>query len=159
MSEELYTSWEDFRVGFARILALATRELCIFDDDLTLAGLRQADNMETLRAFLVNNHPQAAARIVLRDTSRLTKEHPRLIDLMKTHGHLLQIGRISDNLQHLRDCIALADGCHALVRFDLEQPRCKLILDDTLLAAPYAQRFAEIWEEPGTPFLPQLPLL
>lgn len=41
----------------------------------------------------------------------------------------------------------LVDGRHGLIRFDLEQARSKLLIDETEELHPYYRRFEEIWSE------------
>jgi hypothetical protein len=148
MSQTLYTSWQDFRMLFAQILARTTRSLCIFDDDLDKTGIGDPINMETLHTFL-RNHRHANVRMVLRKTDNLVRRYPRLTQAMKGHGHLMQVCQLSDTLASVRDCLAIADKRHALVRFDFTQPRCKFLLDETSEIRPYVSRFEEIWEKSG----------
>ena len=39
----------------------------------------------------------------------------------------------------------LVDDEHALIRFDRNQPRGKLLIDEPDEVMPYRRRFAEIW--------------
>ncbi|MDR1848418.1 MAG: hypothetical protein LBQ75_00070 [Zoogloeaceae bacterium] len=155
MSEIIYDSWHDFQASFAQILARAESELCIFDDTLDRTGLAEAANMETLRVLLTER-PQFTVCIALRDTDGLTRNHPRLLRLMQTYHHTLKIQKISDNFVPRRDCMALADGQHGVVRFDWEQPRCKLMLDEENEVQPYWKLFNEIWTSPAIPFSPTI---
>ncbi|MDR0233879.1 MAG: hypothetical protein LBI31_03645 [Zoogloeaceae bacterium] len=154
MSRTIYDSWRDFQLSFAQILAGATSDLCIFDDDLGKTGIASNANMKILRALLVKN-PEALVRIALRDTRSLEYLHPHLVQLLRTRAHNLKIQKVSGIHVPWRDCMILADGRHAAVRFDLEHPRCKLVLDDIEEVEPYSQLFEEIWATPGTPFLPE----
>jgi hypothetical protein len=45
----------------------------------------------------------------------------------------------------------LVDGRHGLIRFDRDQPRSKLLLDDPEAIRPYLQRFDALWHEGGEP--------
>ena len=45
----------------------------------------------------------------------------------------------------------LVDDVHALIRFDRDQPRCKLLVDESDEIMPYRRRFDEIWAEGGIP--------
>jgi len=155
MSHTIYDSWHDFQTSFAQILTRAETELCIFDDNLDRIGLAEAANMDALQALLVK-HPQFTVRIALRDTSLLTRRHPRLLRLMQTYHHALKVQKISGELVPRRDCMALADGRHGVVRFDLEHPRCKLLLDEENEIQPYRHLFNEIWTTPAIPFSPTM---
>jgi hypothetical protein len=57
----------------------------------------------------------------------------------------------ADQLAHLRDSMILVDDAHAVIRFDRDQPRGKLLVDESDEVMPYRRRFEEIWAEGGTP--------
>jgi hypothetical protein len=153
MTHEIHDTWGEFRSAFRQILGLTQQNLCIFDDDLGQLGLQQLASIEWMLQLLTKN-PVATIRIALRRTDRLREEHPRLVQLLEVQSHRVQVMRISEDLRRLRDIFVVSDTEHALVRFDLEQPRHKLILSDAAEVKPYAQRFADIWALPGTPFVP-----
>ena len=73
------------------------------------------------------------------------------MDLLRTYHHTMAVHRCSDQLAGLRDTMLLVDGKHGLIRFDREQPRSKLLVDETEELLPYLNRFEEIWSEGGTP--------
>ncbi|MDR3157514.1 MAG: hypothetical protein LBU11_00565 [Zoogloeaceae bacterium] len=153
MTYTIHESWNELQANFEQILARAERDLCIFDDDLTRLGLRQAGCFGLLQDFLRKN-PQATARIVLRHTDRLHQDHPRLVRLIAHQSHRVEVCRVSSALQTLRDTIVIADRQHVLTLFEQTHPRFAFILDDPAECMPYVQRFSEIWEVPGTPFAP-----
>ncbi|MDR0673560.1 MAG: hypothetical protein LBF93_07855 [Zoogloeaceae bacterium] len=153
MTYSIHESWNELQANFEQILARVKQELCIFDDDLAHLGLRQAGCFGLLQGFLLQN-PRSIARIVLRRTDRLHQDHPRLVRLVANQSHRVEVRRIPDSLQALRDAIVVADGQHTLTRPELTHPRAVCILDDPTETMPYAQRFSEIWAEQGTPFAP-----
>ncbi|MCL2075119.1 MAG: hypothetical protein FWH15_01520 [Betaproteobacteria bacterium] len=155
MNQNIYNSWRDFRTSFAEVLVQASSEVCIFDDDLDKTGLAETANIETLRSLLVDN-PRASVRIALRDTRMLSQKHPRLLRLMRAYSHTMKIQEVSATFVPRRDCMILADGCHLVVRFDLEHPRCKLVLDDANEVQSYANLFSEIWAAPSKSFSPEM---
>lgn len=153
MTYQLFTDWSDFRAACDQVLRLAERRLCIFDPDLSELGLHHLERFEILHTLALQQAP-CSIRIALHRTDHLHRDHPRLIKLLQTHAHVVQVQQIPDSLQHLRDCMILADDRHAVVRFDQAQARCKLILNDPAATAPYQQRFETSWTEVGTPFSP-----
>jgi hypothetical protein len=153
MTYTIHESWNDLQASFEQILTRVQRELCIFDDDLTHLGLRQAGCFGLLQSFLLRN-PRATLQIALRRINRLHQEHPRLVRLVANQSHRVQVQQIPNTLQHLRDAIVIADRQHTLTRFELTHPRFALILDDPAESTPYVQRFSEIWAAPCTPFAP-----
>lgn len=153
MTHEIHSTWGEYRHAFGQILRLSKQSLYIFDDDLTQLGLQSAESAELVRQMLTKN-PVASVRIALRRIDKLRETHPRLVQLVASQSHRIQIAQIPSNLQHLRDTIVVSDNEHTLVRFDLEHARHKFILADVPEVVPYAQRFSEIWATPGTPFAP-----
>jgi hypothetical protein len=153
MTYTIHESWKDLQTNFEQILTRAGQELCIFDDDLTQLGLRQAGCFDLLQTFLSRN-PRATLHVALRRTGRLHQEHPRLVRLVANQSHRVEVRQIPNTLQHLRDAFVTADRLHALARFELTHPRAAFILDDSAKSAPYMQRFSEIWAAPCTPFVP-----
>jgi hypothetical protein len=150
MSRELLTSWADYHGGVDRILALATRQLWIYDEDLAALRLDNPLRMDRLQALL-GAHPADCLAIALRNAEPLRREHPRLCNLLATYSHNTAIWQTPDQLAHLRDALLIADDAHALVRFDRDQPRAKLLIDEPEEVLAYRQRFAAIRNEGGTP--------
>lgn len=153
MSRSIYNTWSEFRAGLDQILLQARHTLDIFDTDLRALELDQAARAAQL-ARLVGENPGARIRIALQHTDHLHREQARLIRLLESHGHQVQVQQTPVQLERLRDTLVLADGVHGLVRFDREHPRSKLLLDDTEACKPYQQRFEEIWQEGGQLFSP-----
>lgn len=150
MSRELFNTWTDYQAAVDRALALATNHICIYDEDLGLLRLETPERLGALR------RPFAASggdclRIALRNVAPLQQRHPLLLGLLPTHGHKCAMQQTADQLAHLRDSMILVDDAHAVIRFDRDQPRGKLLVDEPDEVMPYRRRFEEIWAEGGTP--------
>ncbi|MDR3324097.1 MAG: hypothetical protein LBS89_07835 [Zoogloeaceae bacterium] len=159
MTTEIYNTWGEFHAAFDRILAQARQRVCIFDGDLAQLGLGHPARIAELQRLLTNPPLAATAptlRIALKQTDHLHREHPRLVALLKHYGHLLAVQQVSDSLRSLRDTLVIADDAHTLVRFDLEHPRSKIIVEDVEETQPYLQRFEEIWADGGALFSPTI---
>jgi hypothetical protein len=151
MTTEMINAWSDYRVAFDQILARACHSLSIFDNDLARLGMNELSRVEGLRGF-VTAHAGAMVRIALKQTGALRRDQPRVVELLKSCGSAFQIQQVHKTLHVLRDTLVVADGVHALIRFDFEQPRSKLVLDDKEEIAPYQKRFEAIWKDGGRPF-------
>lgn len=149
MASELLTSWGEYRAAIDRILALATNELWLFDRNLNELKLETPARLDMLRHFLQAEKPDCL-KIALRDATLFRNHSPRLLELLRTNSHLMAVTETPESIAHLRDCMILADGRHALIRFDHDHPRSKLIIDDPEGIAPYRRRYDEIWKEGGT---------
>jgi hypothetical protein len=55
----------------------------------------------------------------------------------------------SQPLSKLRDSMILLDDQYGLIRFDQEQARSKLLINEGDELRPYLLRFEEIWKNPG----------
>ena len=151
MSRELFTTWSDYQSAIDCLLALATKRVWIYDEDL---GMLHLENPERIEMF---KRPLAAVsddclRIALRNAKSLQRQRqPLLQRLLTTHSHNSAVQQTPEQLAHLRDSMILVDDGHALIRFDRDQPRGKLLIDEPEEVMPYRRRFEEIWSEGGTP--------
>lgn len=150
MSRELFTAWSDFQSSIDRLLALAEREIRIYDQDVAGLKIDTAPRLEHLKRLLQDNRPDAL-RFAMRDAGPVQRDCPRLMQLLGRYTHSMSMQETPANLAHLRDAMILVDGRHGLIRFDRDQPRCKLLIDECDELRPYLQRFDEIWNEGGTP--------
>jgi len=150
MSRELFTSWSDYQSAIDRLLALATKRIYIYDEDLGMLHLENPGRIEAFKPALSSVHHDCL-RIALRNTAPLQQRQPLLQRLLATHSHNSAVQQTPEQLSHLRDSIILVDDAHALIRFDRDQPRSKLLIDEPEEVMPYRRRFEEIWAEGGTP--------
>ena len=154
MSRELFTTWSDYQSAIDRLLALATKHIWIYDEDLGMLHLENPERIEMFKRPLAAV-PHDCLRIALRNTVSLQQHRrPLLQRLLTTYSHNSAVLQTPDQLAHLRDSMILVDDAHALIRFDRDQPRCKLLIDEPEDVMPYRRRFEEIWDEGGTPVSP-----
>ena len=150
MSRELFSSWTDYQSAIDRLLALAVKRIWIYDEDLGKLHLETAERIELLMHPLASSR-QDCLRIALRDTAPLQQRQPMVKRLLALHSHNSAAQQTPEQLGHLRDSMILVDDAHALIRFDRDQPRCKLLIDEPEEVMPYRRRFEEIWAEGGIP--------
>lgn len=149
---ESFDSETGFRSAVDRTLALARREIRIFDRNLARMKIHDSSHVATLSAFLSGNRNRRL-RIVLHDVSLLERDMPRLLTLLKDHVHAVAVRRTPDPLRHLADSWVLVDGMHGTIRFHEDQPRGKRIFASEPEIRPWWQRFDSLWEasEPCSP--------
>lgn len=150
MSRDLFTSWSDYQQGIDTVLRTAEQRLCIYDPDLRLLKLDGEGRLIQLKRLLQGKREQCL-RIAVRNAEFVRRNSPRLLELLTTYGHLMSIVETPEGLSHLRDCLLLADACHGVIRFDQEQARSKLLIDEPEEVMPYQKRFDEIWNEGNHP--------
>jgi len=148
MSRELITDWGTYQASFDQLLGLAKHQLFIYDEDLAQLRLDQPSRLKQLKRLLSNLQPDSI-RIALRNTEPLRRQQSHLIQFLSPHSHIITIQETSPQLGNLRDAMVLVDNQHGLIRFDREQVRSKLLLDETNDIRPHLLRFEEIWKEPG----------
>lgn len=147
MTRELITSWSDYQTAIDRLLAIATHSVCIYDEDLALLHLESGNRDGHLERLLNASRADTTVRIALRNADPLRRQHPRLMNLLASHGHRLIVQQTPPQLAHLRDSMILVDDKHGLIRFERDMPRSKLLIDECDELKPYHTRFAELWAE------------
>ncbi|KAB2921944.1 MAG: hypothetical protein F9K30_13430 [Dechloromonas sp.] len=150
MTRELITTWNDYQAAADRLLAMACRRIAIYDENLAWLKLDSPANLEHLLRILKTGQGEAL-HIALRDASPLAQRHPALVNLLTTYSHRAAVQQTPQHLAHLRDSMILVDGKHALIRFDRDQARSKLLIDEAEELRPYVARFEEILAAGGEP--------
>jgi len=148
MARELITSWTDFQAAIDRLLAIASHKILIYDEDVSTLKLESAPRREHIKRVLQAGHDDVL-RLAVRNATLIRQQHPLLQNLLSTYGHLAKAQETPPQLAHLRDSMILVDDKHALIRFERDLPRSKLLIDETDAVRPYLARFNEIWSEGG----------
>ncbi len=139
------TSWGEYQSAIDRLLPFAAQELRIYDQDLSKLGLESSERCDKLRQLVLSGKG-ICIKIAVRDANYFRNHAPRLFQLLQNFGHRMSLQETPENLAHLRDGMMIADDCHALILFDQEQARSKLVTDDPEETRPYLYRFEEIWQ-------------
>jgi len=151
MARELITSWGDYQSAIDRLLASATQKIWIYDEDLTTLQLESVSRHEILRR-IAHTGCSDAVQIAVRNATPIRERQPRLLNLLSLYSHSASLQATPEQLAHLRDSMILVDERHALIRFDRDQARSKLLIDEADEIRPYLKRFTEIWTEGGEGF-------
>lgn len=150
MSREILNSWEGYRSAVGRVLALATRSIRIYDGDAGQLSLDSSGHLAAMQQLLQRKQADSL-QIAVRDATLFREGLPRLRTLLQTYGHLVAIQQTPEHLANLRDALLIVDDCHALVRFDRDHPRSKLLIDEPEEVQQSLTRFLEIFREGGDP--------
>lgn len=142
----LITNEADYRAGYDEVIRLAEHEILIFDRALQAARINEAERTEGLEQFLAGDRGRRI-RIVLHEPEMVRKHAPRIMQMLSRFSHQLEVREIPDNLRHLADTHILADRRHGVRRFQFDQPRSALIVEDPPAISPWWDRFAELWEQ------------
>jgi hypothetical protein len=143
---------QEYTEALDQLIGLAGRTLRIFDHNLEGAGYESPARAEALRTFLAAN-PANRLYLVAHDLSHLSRNCPRLLDLLKHHGHAIEVRETVDEAKGVYDPFAVADEQHYVHRFHYQQNRAELALEDPGGAHALVKRFEEIWlaSVPGAP--------
>ena len=148
MARELITSGADYQMALDRLLAIACHKISIYDEDLVTLKLESAPRLLHLKRVLEAG-PHNSLQIAVRNAKLIRQKNPLILNLLSTFGHRATARETPEQLAHLRDCMILVDDKHALIRFERDMPRSKLLIDEIDETRPYLTRFKEIWSEGG----------
>lgn len=143
MAHELITSWGDYQTAIDRLLCLACRNICIYDEDLSELKLDSARRLPQIRRVMQAGHSKSL-QIVIRNADPLRNRFSHLIKLLTEFGHQATAQQSPPDLAHLRDSMLIIDDRHALIRFERDLPRSKLLIDEADTLKPYLNRFSEL---------------
>lgn len=150
MAREILTSWNDYQMAVSQLLALAQREILIYDEDLTELHLESTEHLAAIQSILAKDGLQRL-NLYLRNSQPLLNHHPRLCRLLQAWQHHVALHQTGEQIAQLRDCMILIDGCHGLIRFDKNHSRSKLLLNEPAELGPYLERFKDIQNESNIP--------
>ncbi len=142
----LMTTEADYRAGCDEVIRLAENEILIFDRDLLATRLDEPQRAIRLEQFLAADRARRI-RIVLHEPEIVRKHSPRMMQLLARFSHQMEVREIPDNLRHLADTHILADHRHGVRRFQFDQPRSALIVEDPPAISPWWDRYSELWEQ------------
>jgi hypothetical protein len=148
MARELITSWADYQTAVDRLLAIACQTICIYDEDLAALKLESPSRLLAIKRILQTGHDDTL-KIAVRNAAPTRQQHPKLQQLLTAYNHLAKAQETPAQLAHLRDSLVIVDDKHALIRFERDLPRSKLLIDEADELRPYLTRFREIWSEGG----------
>ncbi|QRM20389.1 hypothetical protein GBK02_13815 [Dechloromonas sp. TW-R-39-2] len=148
MARELMTSWADYQAAIDQILQLANEHIFIYDEDLGLLKLESPARLDQIKRILLVGKSDCL-QIALRNAQPMTRNNPQTLNLLTVYNHKTKARQTPPTLAHLRDSMILIDGKHGLIRFDREQPRSKLLIEEAGELRPYYHRFQEIIDQSG----------
>ncbi len=135
----------EYEDAIDQVIAHAGQTLHIFDPDLTRGGYASLKRYEALRAFLLKSRGSRLS-LVLHETDYLTARCPRLMTLLQTHGHAVNIYKTAEHARIASDPFVVADGSHYVHRFHGEGMRFLLAMHDMAGARQLEERFAQLLE-------------
>ena len=138
----------DTRTEFQRqlraVLERARVSLDLFDPDFSLFPLGDADIDAVLRRFLLGG---GRLRLAMHASCHIERHYPRLLRLLRDHGHRIECRLTGRGLRQLTDSFCIADGVHLVRRFHSDHLRGEAAFDAPQETDVPRERFEAIWEE------------
>lgn len=141
----------EYQLQALRLLAAATREVMLYEHDLSAIGLESVAGAAAIEAFCLRSSQESAMRILLRTPRFVETQAPRLLRLLQHYGHrmtvrVLRKGATSGDQPYLlNDC-----GGYAM-RFHHDAFRGKFSPNERETWARLKSGFEETWAsaQPG----------
>jgi hypothetical protein len=135
----------EFHAAFDTLLAGTHRLLRVYDHDLSLLDIDHAPRLAALRALCVAGGGRRI-ELLLDNISHVAHGHPRLMELVRDFGHVLEIRQADPDAPRPDQAFVLADRHGVLRRADKGATRGTLHEDDPSSAAALHQDFDAMWQ-------------
>lgn len=142
--ETPFHSEAEFLAALDLVIANASREIRLFDQDLACMKLNDKGRAERLAQFL-SASPTRRLYVVLHRDEHVAKHCPRLRNLISRFPNAIEVRETSAELKHVADSFLLADQAHGVIRFHHDHARGKLLQFTADTIRPWWQRFDELW--------------
>lgn len=142
----------EYQEAFDALLALATREIRIFDPDLAQLAVEAPERLDRVGAFLRRTRGNRLF-IAVHDPAPLAQRSPRLARLVALFSDDIAVHRTTGEAERAQDCFVLADREHFVRRAVAAHPRGVFARHDPHEGTLMRERFDQIWEssEPTAP--------
>lgn len=135
----------ELRAAFDALLAATQRRLRLYDHDLSLFDLDHAPRHAVLRALCVAGGGHRI-ELLLDDIDRVARDHPRLMQLVRDFGHILEIRQADPDASRPGQAFVLGDRNAVLLRADKSAVPGVLHPDDPARAAELNHSFEDMWQ-------------
>jgi hypothetical protein len=145
----------EFQVALLATVNAANIELLAFDPDYSEWAINTPGFEHALRGFL-NRNPRARLRMMITDVNRIPRDYPRLINVLRSHGHVAECRVVPQKFAHLSETMLIADRASALRRPICSSCKGVLRALDLEYAGAQRDRFEELWDGCQDRFHPTL---
>ncbi|MDP3419569.1 MAG: hypothetical protein Q8S10_01500 [Thiobacillus sp.] len=135
----------EFRSAFDALLAGTHRQLRVYDRNLDLFEIDDAQRHASLRALCVAGGGRRI-ELLLDNISHVARSHPRLMQLVRDFGHVLEIRQADPDAPRPDQAFALANHHGVLLRADKAAVHGTLHLEDARDAVLLHQQFEGMWQ-------------
>ncbi len=134
----------DYIEALNTICGMATRTLCIFEQDFDGLGFNSERRYDLLQHFLIAN-PYNRLYLLAHDTNYLARDCPRIGMLLRNFSHNMQVFRTPQHMMNISEPFAVADEKHYVRRFHFDDTRGILAENDPQGARALHSQFMEMW--------------
>lgn len=135
----------EFRAAFDTLLTGTHRQLRVYDHDLGLLEIDHPPRLAALRALCVAGGGRRI-EVLLDDISRVARDHPRLLLLLRDFGHVLEIRQADPDMPRPDQAFVLADRSGVLLRADKAAAHGVLHENDPARLTALNHSFEEMWQ-------------
>ena len=135
----------EFRAAFDALLAGTLRQLRLYDHDLSLLDIDHLPRHTALRALCVAGGGRRV-EFLLDDISHVTRDQPRLMQLVRDFSHVLEIRQADPDAPRPDQAFVLADRHGVLLRADKSAVHGTLHMDDARDSVALQQSFESMWQ-------------
>ena len=145
-------SWSEVSRAVDEMVARCEKTLDVFDQSLALQGWESRARCDAL--LIAMNERNVRIRMLLVDDTNVRSAMPRLMNLLKTHGHLLTL-MVAENTPQSAANYVVADRQHILFRPNSVQSRASLNWYDPYKSTTYMSTFEVVWQQGGRRVFPE----
>ena len=135
----------ELRAAFDTLLANTQRQIRLYDHDLSPFDLDHLPRHAALRTLCVAGGGRRI-ELLLDSISLVARDHPRLMQLVRDFGHVIEIRQADPTAPRPDQAFVLADRHVVLLRADKAAPHGTLHLDDPHHAVTLHQSFEAMWQ-------------
>lgn len=144
-NEEVFSTRAAYQKAIDAVLALASKEICIFDSNMKAVEFDSRARADAIADFLSERGRNL--RVILHDPDHLNRYSPRLTGLLKRYSHCFQVRQTPEALRGITDCFVLTDGETGVMRFHADHFRGKVLFARPFDIRGWRQRFEDLWGE------------
>ncbi len=134
----------DYIEALDTICGLATRSLCIFEQDFDGLGFNSEKRYDLLHHFLIAS-PYNRLYLLAHSTNYLSRDCPRIHMLLRNFSHNMQVYRTPQHMMNISEPFAVADERHFVRRFHFDDTRGIFAENDPQGARVLHSQFTEMW--------------
>lgn len=135
----------EYQLAFDALLSHGPRQIRLYDHDLSLLDIDHLPRHASLRALCVAGGGRRI-ELLLDDIQHVARKHPRLMQLVRDFGHVIEIRQADPIAHHPDQAFVLADCRGVLLRADKTAVHGTLHLDDPHTAVALNHEFEGMWQ-------------